>query len=146
MHILNLETQNAPNCDEKLKSIVEFAIESKLKSNAEVNTPSYSQIAAKNSNNQIIPKQTRETYKVIVKPDSSLTEIKTAEDTRKILTSKSPKQYNINVDKIVPLRNNAILLESRCSSILSVPNNKTLKSLNLVAERVAQTHAETHGG
>jgi hypothetical protein len=47
------------------------------------------------------------------------------------------------VDKIVPLRNNAILLESRCSSILSLPNNKTLKSLNLVADCVAQTCRNT---
>jgi hypothetical protein len=135
-HMEKTANPNSSNFDEKLKEIVENAIESKLKSNEERDNPTYSQIAAKNPRNPPMLKPSRNCYKVIIKPHASLKNIKTAEDTRKILTSKSPKQLNINVDKITPLRNNAILIESRCESILNLPSSEILKSLKLEAERV----------
>jgi hypothetical protein len=106
MHNIRLafrHMEKTANFDERLREIVENAIESKLKSNEERDTPTYSQIATKNPGNLPSLKLSRKCYKVIIKPHASLKNIKTAEDTRKILTSKSPRELNINVDKITPL-------------------------------------------
>jgi hypothetical protein len=140
-HLPKIEALNSsspnngvPNLEDKLKQIVENVLDEKLKNNPVTNAPSYSQIAAKISS-QPPPKQNRPTYKVIVKPNASLN-LKTADETRKLLTSKSPKEYGINVDKITPLKNNAILIESRCDSILNLPDNEKIRKMKLVAERV----------
>jgi hypothetical protein len=135
-HMEKTANPNSPNFDERLEEIVENAIESKLKSNEEGDTATYSQIATKNPGNPPSLKPSRKCYKVIIKPHASLKNIKTAEDTRKILTSKSPRELNINVDKITPLRSNAILIGSRCESILNLPSSEALKSLKLEADRV----------
>lgn len=91
----------------------------------------------------VSPKLPQANYKALIKPEDSLKHIKTSEDTRKILTSKPPKGYGIKVDKITPLRNNTILLESNCPSILKLPDNQVLKSLNLRAERVNKVWPKT---
>lgn len=139
--IMNLES----DLENKIGKIVENAIESKMVNLGKETTPlgpTYSQILNKNLTNTrdasviVPPKLPQANYKVVIKPDESLKHIKTSEDTRKLLTSKPPKNYGIKVNKITPLRNNALLIESNCQSILGLPENQVLKSLNLHAERV----------
>jgi hypothetical protein len=147
-HMEKTANPNSPNFDERLREIVENAIESKLKSNEERDIPTYSQIAGENPGNLPSLKRSRKCYKVIIKPhaSASLKNIKTAEDTRKILTSKSLRALNINVDTITitPLRSNAILIESRCESILNLPSSEALKTLKLEAKRVNKFWQKIH--
>ncbi|XP_044257730.1 uncharacterized protein LOC123006890 [Tribolium madens] len=133
------------NLEDKITNIVEKAIESKLGSANNNDTsligPRYSQILKsnlpKNSEITVTPAKLPQTsFKVIIKPNDSLKNIKSSEDTRKILMSKSPKDFGIKVNKMVPIRNNAILVESNCPSILNLTENCVLKSLNLCAERI----------
>jgi hypothetical protein len=66
-------------------------------------------------------------------PEPDCLGIRTAEDTKKILQSRTPRDYGIRVDKIIPLKDNAVLLESRCDSILKLSDSQILKDLRLKA-------------
>nr|XP_015840246.1 PREDICTED: uncharacterized protein LOC107399080 [Tribolium castaneum] len=133
--------------EKKITNIVEKAIESKLGNNVGSSSPigpCYSQILKTN-----LPKNTevssapnklpQSSFKVVIKPNDTLKNVKSSEDTRKILMTKSPKDFGIKVNKIVPIRNNAILVESNCPSIFNLTENGVLKSLNLTAERINKT-------
>ncbi|EFA12186.1 putative 50 kDa protein in type I retrotransposable element R1DM-like Protein [Tribolium castaneum] len=130
--------------ENKIASIVEKVIDNKINNlnpNSSPIGPRYSQILKSNLTKSTEPvtapaKLPQSNYKVIVKPNESLKNVKSSEDTRKILTSKSPHEFGIKVNKIVPIRNNAILIESTCSSILNLTDSPVLKSLNLQAERI----------
>nr|XP_015840434.1 PREDICTED: uncharacterized protein LOC107399195 [Tribolium castaneum] len=127
--------------ESKIANIVEKAIKNKL-NNANLNSslvePRYSQILKSNlaNKNPEIATAPRSSFKVIIKPNDNLKNVQSSEDTRKILMSKSSKDFGIKVNKIVPIRNNAILVESNCSSILNLTENSVLKYLNLCAERI----------
>ncbi|XP_044762042.1 uncharacterized protein LOC123319236 [Coccinella septempunctata] len=69
-------------------------------------------------------------HKVIIKPTAECTGIKCAEDTKKLLMSKKPQDFNVRVDRIT------ILVESTCPSVLKLADSALLKSLNLKASRV----------
>jgi hypothetical protein len=56
--------------------------------------------------------------------------VHTAEDTKRINLS---REYGIRVDKIVTMKDNAVLLESRCDSILKLGDSQVLKDLKLKA-------------
>lgn len=142
INFANNSATSVNNLEEKITKIVENAIEKKLGNSDNLSLgPRYSQILktnlSTNSSETNAPAKLPETlYKVIVKPNESLKNVKSPEDTRKILTSKLPCEYGIKVNKIVPLRNNAILIESNCASLLNLTENQTLKDLDLSAERV----------
>jgi hypothetical protein len=59
--------------------------------------------------------------------------VHTAEDTKIILLSRFPREYGMRVDKIVTMKDNAVLLESRCDSILKFGDSQVLKALKLKA-------------
>jgi hypothetical protein len=66
-------------------------------------------------------------------PEPDCPGIRTAEDTKKILQSRAPCDYGIKVDKIVAMKDNAVLLDSRCDSILKLADSQILKDLRLKA-------------
>jgi hypothetical protein len=71
--------------------------------------------------------------KITVVPETGCPDINTAEDTKRLLKTRAPRDYGIRVDKIVTLKDNAILLQSRCDSILKLAESKVLKDLKLKA-------------
>lgn len=147
-HIAQKQTASAPApAPQELMStiadIVEKAIDRKLGAAptiAEAPLP-YSDILGTKTKptTNIIKAPTAKIYKVIVKPGESHSHIKTADDTKKILMAKKPKDYQIKVNKITPLRGNSILLESSCASLLDLPKNQTLHSVDLIAESVSKS-------
>jgi hypothetical protein len=62
-------------------------------------------------------------FKITIVPEPDCLGIRTTEDTKRILKSRSNREYGIRVDKIVALKENAVLLESRCDSILKLAND-----------------------
>ncbi|EFA11652.1 hypothetical protein TcasGA2_TC010631 [Tribolium castaneum] len=113
--------------EKKITNTVEEAIENKIGNMGNHSLPTgYSQILKRNS-----PKSQEVSTTPTKLPQSS-----SSEDTRNIIMSKTPKDFGIKVNKMVPIRNNAILIESNCSSILNLTENTVLKSLNLCAEKI----------
>lgn len=84
------------------------------------------------------PAKTVQKHKVIVKPTAKCAGVKCAEDTKRILTSKKQEQYGVKVDRIVTLRDNSVLLESACASVLKLGDSELLKSLNLEAKPISK--------
>lgn len=129
---------NNENCidEEKICEVVEKAIGNKLNSTPITSRPTYSQIAGSQTTQSKHDTVVKTIHKVLVKPSNELQNIKSAEDTRRLLVSKSPKDYGIKPDKIILMRNNAVLIESSCDSLLDLGNNEAFKSLKLKAERI----------
>ncbi|EFA12193.1 hypothetical protein TcasGA2_TC004346 [Tribolium castaneum] len=130
------------NLEKKITNIVEKAIGNKMGNMGNQSLPTgYSQILKRNSpkSHEVSSAPTKlpqSSFKVIIKPNESLKNVKSSKVIRKILMSKTPKDFGIKVNKMVPIRNNAILIESSCSSILNLTENAVLKSLNLCADRI----------
>jgi hypothetical protein len=72
-------------------------------------------------------------FKITVVPESGCPGINTEEDTKRLLQTRPPRDYGIRVGKIVTLKDNAILLESRRDSVLKLADSKVLKDLKLKA-------------
>jgi hypothetical protein len=72
-------------------------------------------------------------FKMTVIPERDCPGIRTAEDIKKILQSRAPRDYGIRVDKIVAMKDNAVLLESRCDFILKLADSQILTDLRLKA-------------
>jgi hypothetical protein len=53
--------------------------------------------------------------------------------------SRPPRDFGIQVDKVVTLRNNTVLLESRYPSVLKLGESKLLKELKLTARPANKT-------
>jgi hypothetical protein len=119
---------------EEIKKIVEQAVAKTLPDKQ--TAPSYSMIAAKNVTPSATPKITPQVtkYKMLVTPAPNCPGIKTAEDTRRVLTAKPPSDFGIRADKVVIMKNNAVLVESRCASVLKLGESKLLKELKLSAK------------
>lgn len=140
-----LSAEAAPSLSEEkicqvVENVVSKKLDEKLKSH---NVPTYSQAATAipkvgntniNSSAQPVPK-----FKVIVRPNSDCQGIQSSEDTKKLLTSKSQKIYGITVDKMVTLKDNAVLLESRSETLLSLESSKTLAELQLSARPISKS-------
>jgi hypothetical protein len=97
-------------------------------------------IAAKNVAPSATPKITPQVtkYKMLVTPAPNCPGIKTAEDTRRVLTAKLPSDFGIRADKVVIMKNN-VLVESRCALVLKVGESKLLKELKLSAKPVEKS-------
>lgn len=132
--------------EEKLCSVVERIISCKLEEKLGVlknsSVPTYSNVVARTKtsspytkNNTTVTKNEVK-HKVIIKPGSTCRNIKSAEDTRKLLMKNSPKDYGIQVDKIAPLKDNMILLESRSKTIYELEKSPLLANVNLKATAV----------
>jgi hypothetical protein len=72
-------------------------------------------------------------FKMTIIPEPDCPGIHTAEDSKKILQSRAPRDYGIRVDEIVAMKDNAVLLDSRCDSILKLADSQILKDLRLKA-------------
>jgi hypothetical protein len=116
----------------------------KLTAITAVNTPapSYSAVASRAVTSEV-PRQANPAavpkYKVIVTPSATCKNTNTADDTRKLLMSKSPMHYGIRADRVVPMRNNAVLVESRCASVLQLTQSDKLKELKLEARHLSKS-------
>ncbi|KAH0811838.1 hypothetical protein GEV33_010953 [Tenebrio molitor] len=96
---------------EEIKKIVEQAVAKTLPDKQ--TAPSYSMIAAKNVTPSATPKIT---------PQQS-----------------PPSDFGIRADKVVIMKNNAVLVESRCASVLKLGESKLLKELKLSAKPVEKS-------
>jgi hypothetical protein len=135
-----IQTLNAaqPTPLEEIQKIVEQAVAKTLPDKQIV--PSYSMIAAKNVAPSATPKITPQVtkYKMLVTPAPNCPGIKTAEDTRRVLTAKLPSDFGIRADKVVIMKNN-VLVESRCALVLKLGESKLLKELKLSAKPVEKS-------
>jgi hypothetical protein len=126
---------------EEIKRIVEEAIETKMSAitAASPPAPTYSSVAATSAPNSRIQQQKPSTapkHKIVITPAENCRGVNTAEDTRRILMSKTPQEYGIRADKVVCLKDNAVLVESRCPSVLKLGDSSLLKDLKLTAKPV----------
>lgn len=94
---------------------------------------SYSQAASKPTVEKLsLPKKYTEKFKILIKPARRNEEIKSSEDTKKKLMTKTPKELGIKVDKIVYMKDKCVLLESQSNSIFNLEDSKALEALNLI--------------
>ncbi|KAH0820277.1 hypothetical protein GEV33_002514 [Tenebrio molitor] len=110
---------------EEIKRIVEEAIETKMIAITAANppAPTYSSVAATSAppartqqqKPAIAPK-----HKILIIPADNCRGVNTAKDMRRILMSNTPHEYGIRADKVVRLKDNAVLIESRCPSVLKL--------------------------
>jgi hypothetical protein len=129
-------SQGTPLDETKLEEIVKNAVAAQLANSTAA--PTYGAIAARpptvtpaNKAPGLTPAPPK--FKITVVPESGCPGINTAEDTKRLLQTRPPRDYGIRVDKIVTLKDNAILLESRCDSVLKIADSKVLKDLKLKA-------------
>jgi hypothetical protein len=130
---------NPPPIDEsRICEIVKSAVASQLAASAVAPTPTYGAIAARTPTASAT-KPTQATkpappkHKITIVPEEGCPGVHTAEDTKRILLSRPAREYGIRVDKIVTMKDNAVLLESRCDSILKLGDSQVLKELKLKA-------------
>ncbi|KAJ3616475.1 hypothetical protein MTP99_003082 [Tenebrio molitor] len=58
----------------------------------------------------------------------------------RFLVKQTPRPYlNIRADRVVPMRNNAVLVESRCASVLQLTQSDKLKELKLEARHLSKS-------
>ncbi|EFA12188.1 hypothetical protein TcasGA2_TC004341 [Tribolium castaneum] len=130
--VTNNRTSN--NLEEKIKdTIVNTLCEMKT------GIPTYAQIATSKSANvsqpNTRPHKTTQTFKVLVYPNNNARNIDTSEKTKIALTKTiKPKDLNFKVDKIIPIRNNGILIESPNKEIEQLVNSPLLENSNLNAK------------
>lgn len=131
---------NAEQIGEIVRAVMRETANSAPVESAPTPAPSFAEVTARNakSTEKIIrpPASQNKRHKVIIKPNTNCTGIKSAEDTKKLLMTKKPEEFNVRVDRIVNMRDNTILVESKCSSVLKLADSAALKSLNLTASPV----------
>lgn len=75
-------------------------------------------------------------HKVIIRPTAECSGISTAEDTKKLLTTNKAADYGIKVDRIITLRDNSVLVESSCASVLKIGESELFRKTKLEAAPV----------
>lgn len=75
-------------------------------------------------------------HKIIIKPTADCAGIKSSEDTKKVLMKNKASDYGIKVDRVVTLRDNSVLIESSCASILKIGESEAFQKTKLAATPV----------
>jgi hypothetical protein len=136
--LLNVNDAPANRLDEdKIREIVNEAVSSHFSAPQAPTT--YSSVAARPTPTAAVHQQkppAAPKHKVVITPAANCRGVNTAEDTRRILMSKDPSDYGIRADKVVCLKDNAVLVESRCPSVLKLGDSDILKQLKLTAKPV----------
>jgi hypothetical protein len=143
-----VETTVTPALTQEIKNIVENAIASSLPaiktSPTQQAVPTFSSILKTSTQTNATSLQAPAAapapkYKVIVKPAQNCKGVKTSLDTKKILTSKTPRELGIQAERIVLCRDTSVRIESRCPSILKLGESAELRKLKLTAQPTTKT-------
>jgi hypothetical protein len=143
-----VETTVTPALTQEIKNIVENAIASSLPaiktSPTQQAVPTFSSILKTSTQTNATCLQApaaapAQKYKVIVKPAQNCKGVKTSLDTKKILTSKTPRELGIQAERIVLCRDTSVRIKSRCPSILKLGESAELRKLKLTAQPTTKT-------
>lgn len=140
--LLATSVTTSANLNQELKDMITSAVATKTAAPATpATTPSptfsYRDTAMKNAKPAaakiVRPEAKTKIHKVIVKPTAECTGIKSAEDTKKVLMTNKAADYGIKVDRVVTLRDNSLLVESACASVLNLGKSDLFKATKLAA-------------